>query len=78
MLGKGAAAQAGPLECRAVCAVSCGVRIFEISADPAMRRRLRTLLLLHRFNNLARQIRIEGWQQKAADLYELERSLWPI
>jgi len=48
------------------------------SADPAMRRRLRTLLLLHRFNNLARQIRIEGWQQKAADLYELERSLWPI
>jgi hygromycin-B 7''-O-kinase len=37
-----------------------------------------TLLLLHRFSNLAGQIRIEGWQQKAADLRELERLLWPI
>jgi hygromycin-B 7''-O-kinase len=46
--------------------------------DPALRRRLMTLLLLHRFSNLAGQIRIEGWQQKAADLYELERLLWPI
>jgi hygromycin-B 7''-O-kinase len=48
------------------------------SADPALPRRLMTLLLLHRFSNLAGQIRIEGWQQKAADLYELERLLWPI
>jgi hygromycin-B 7''-O-kinase len=48
------------------------------SADPALRRRLMTLLLLHRFSNLAVQIRIEGWQQKAADLNELERLLWPI
>jgi hygromycin-B 7''-O-kinase len=46
-------------------------------ADPALPRRLMTLLLLHRFSNLA-GIRIEGWQQKAADLYELERLLWPI
>jgi hygromycin-B 7''-O-kinase len=44
---------------------------------PALPRRLMTLLLLHRFSNLA-LIRIEGWQQKAADLYELERLLWPI
>jgi hygromycin-B 7''-O-kinase len=48
------------------------------SADPALPRRLMTLLLLHRFSNLAGQIRIEGWQQKAADLRELERLLWPI
>jgi hygromycin-B 7''-O-kinase len=48
------------------------------SADPALPRRLMTLLLLHRFSNLAGQIRIEGWQQKTADLYELERLLWPI
>jgi hygromycin-B 7''-O-kinase len=47
-------------------------------ADPALPRRLMTLLLLHRFSNLAGQIRIEGWQQKTADLYELERLLWPI
>jgi hygromycin-B 7''-O-kinase len=48
------------------------------SADSRLRRRLMTLLLLHRFSNLAVQIRIEGWQQKAAGLDELERLLWPI
>jgi hygromycin-B 7''-O-kinase len=48
------------------------------SADPGLRRRLMTLLLLHRYSNLAVQIRIEGWQQKAADLNALERLLWPI
>jgi hypothetical protein len=36
------------------------------------------LLLLHRFSNLKVQIHIEGWQQKTADLHELERLLWPI
>jgi hygromycin-B 7''-O-kinase len=46
--------------------------------DAALPRRLMALLLLHRFSNLAGQIRIEGWQQKAADFYELERLLWPI
>jgi hypothetical protein len=50
----------------------------EVGADVALPRRLMTLLLLHRFSNLAVQICIEGWQQKAADLYELERLLWPI
>jgi hygromycin-B 7''-O-kinase len=48
------------------------------SADPALPRRLMKLLLLHRFSNLAGQIRIEGWQQKTADLFELERLLWPV
>ena len=47
-------------------------------ADAGLRRRLMTLLLLHRFSNLAVQIRVEEWQQKAANLYELERLLWPI
>jgi hygromycin-B 7''-O-kinase len=50
----------------------------ETNMDPALPRRLMALLLLHRFSNLTRQICIEGWQQKAADLYELERLLWPI
>jgi hygromycin-B 7''-O-kinase len=47
-------------------------------AMPELRRRLMTLLLLHRFSNLTVQICIEGWQQKTADLYELERLVWPI
>jgi hygromycin-B 7''-O-kinase len=45
---------------------------------PALTRRLMTLALLHRFSDFNRQICIEGWQQKAGDLFELERLLWPI
>jgi hygromycin-B 7''-O-kinase len=45
---------------------------------PALTRRLMTLALLHRFSDLNRQICIEGWQQQAGDLLELERLLWPI
>ncbi len=45
---------------------------------PALTRRLMTLGLLHRASDLNRQICIENWQQKAADLFELERLLWPI
>jgi hygromycin-B 7''-O-kinase len=50
----------------------------EANTDPALPRRLMALLLLHRFSNLTTQICIEDWQQKAADLYQLERLLWPI
>jgi hygromycin-B 7''-O-kinase len=45
---------------------------------PALSRRLVALMLLHRFSDLNRQICIAGWQQKAADLSELERLLWPV
>jgi hygromycin-B 7''-O-kinase len=45
---------------------------------PALARRLMTLALLHRFSDLNRQICIEGWQQQAGDLFELERLLWPM
>jgi hygromycin-B 7''-O-kinase len=45
---------------------------------PALTRRLMTLALLHRFSDLNRQICIPGWQQKAGDLFELERLLWPM
>jgi hygromycin-B 7''-O-kinase len=45
---------------------------------PALVRRLMTLALLHRFSDLNRQICIEGWQQQAGDLFELERLLWPM
>jgi hygromycin-B 7''-O-kinase len=45
---------------------------------PPLARRLMALALLHRASDLNRQIPIEDWQQKADDLFELERLLWPI
>lgn len=46
--------------------------------NPALTRRLMALFLLHRYSDPVRQIRIEGWQEKAKTLSELERLLWPI
>ena len=46
--------------------------------DPELKRRLMTLLLLHRFSDPVRHICIKGWQQKAGDLFELQELLWPI
>jgi hygromycin-B 7''-O-kinase len=50
------------------------------SADinPDLKRRLMALTLLHRFSDPVRQICIDGWQQKAADLHQLQDLLWPI
>jgi hygromycin-B 7''-O-kinase len=45
---------------------------------PNLTRRLMALLLLHRASDPIRHICIEDWQQKAGDLVELERLLWPI
>nr|WP_108519682.1 phosphotransferase [Bradyrhizobium algeriense] len=45
---------------------------------PELKRRLMALMLLHRFSDPVRSIRIEGWQQKAADLHELQDLLWPV
>jgi len=45
---------------------------------PALTRRLMALMLLHRASDPIRHICIEGWQQKAGNLLELERLLWPI
>jgi hygromycin-B 7''-O-kinase len=45
---------------------------------PDLKRRLMALMLLHRFGDPVRQICIEGWQQKAANLDELQDLLWPI
>jgi hygromycin-B 7''-O-kinase len=49
----------------------------EANTAPTLARRLMALLLLHRYSNLMK-IRIDDWQQKTADLHELERLLWPI
>jgi hygromycin-B 7''-O-kinase len=45
---------------------------------PDLKRRLMALMLLHRASDPVRSICIEGWQQKAADLHELQDVLWPI
>jgi hygromycin-B 7''-O-kinase len=47
------------------------------SLDRSLSRRMMALCLLHRHSDSLRQFRIEGWQ-KADDLYELERVLWPF
>lgn len=46
--------------------------------DDALTRRLLVLLLLHRYSYPRRQIHIEEWEQKAADLHELENLIWPL
>ena len=43
-----------------------------------MKRRLMALLLLHRSSDPNRHICIEDWQQKAANLFELQELLWPV
>jgi len=50
------------------------------SADinPAMKRRLMALMLLHRGSDLVRTICIAGWQQKADDLVQLQELIWPV
>lgn len=45
---------------------------------PDLKRRLMALMLLHRFGNPTRQIGIEGWQQNAANLQQLQDLLWSI
>jgi hygromycin-B 7''-O-kinase len=46
--------------------------------NPALQRRLMALLLLHRASDPVRHICIEGWQQRAGDLLELQQLLWPL
>jgi hygromycin-B 7''-O-kinase len=42
-----------------------------------LKRRLMALMLLHRASDPVRHICLEGWQNKAADLVELQELLWP-
>jgi len=43
----------------------------------ALKRRLMALMLLHRASDPVRHLCIEGWQQKAGDLFELQELPWP-
>ena len=45
--------------------------------DGALKRRLMALMLLHRASDLNSHICIEGWQDKANDLVELQELIWP-
>jgi hygromycin-B 7''-O-kinase len=45
--------------------------------DFTLKRRLMVLLLLHRFSDPNRHISIEGWQDQASDLFQLQELLWP-
>ncbi len=45
--------------------------------DFTLKRRLMALLLLHRFSDPIGHICIEGWQQRAGDLHQLQELLWP-
>jgi hygromycin-B 7''-O-kinase len=45
--------------------------------DFTVKRRLMALMLLHRASDLEAHVCIEGWQQKADDLYQLQELIWP-
>jgi hygromycin-B 7''-O-kinase len=45
--------------------------------DFALKRRLMALMLLHRASDLNSHICIEGWQEQADDLVELQELIWP-
>ena len=45
--------------------------------DYALKRRLMALMLLHRASDLNSHICIEGWQEQADDLVELQDVIWP-
>jgi hygromycin-B 7''-O-kinase len=45
--------------------------------DFTLKRRLMALMLLHRASDPGRHICIEGWQQQADDLVQLQELIWP-
>jgi len=47
------------------------------ACDFTLKRRLMALLLLHRFSDPNSHICIEGWQDRAGDLFQLQELLWP-
>jgi hygromycin-B 7''-O-kinase len=55
-----------------------GFGLREADIDAALTRRLLILMLLHRASDPVRHICIEGWQDKADTLADLERLLWPV
>jgi hygromycin-B 7''-O-kinase len=46
--------------------------------NPALKRRLLALMLLHRASDPVSHVAIDGWQDKAGNLFELAELLWPV
>jgi hygromycin-B 7''-O-kinase len=63
---------------RRVRALLHGFGYADAAIDRELTRRLLALLFLHRFSNPLRQVAIVDWPEKARDLDELERLLWPV
>jgi hygromycin-B 7''-O-kinase len=63
---------------RRVRSLFAGFGYSKADIDFTMKRRLMALMLLHRASDPVSHICIEGWQQKAADLFELQELLWPV
>jgi hygromycin-B 7''-O-kinase len=63
---------------RRVQSLFAGFGYSKADIDFTMKRRLMALMLLHRASDPVSHICIEGWQQKAADLFELQELLWPV
>jgi hygromycin-B 7''-O-kinase len=63
---------------RRVRSLFAGFGYSKVDIDFTMRRRLMALMLLHRASDPVSHICIEGWQRKAADLFELQELLWPV
>jgi hygromycin-B 7''-O-kinase len=63
---------------RRVRSLFAGFGYSKADIDFTMKRRLMALMLLHRASDPVSHICVEGWQQKAADLFELQELLWPV
>jgi hygromycin-B 7''-O-kinase len=63
---------------RRVASLFSGFGYAQGDVDAALKRRLMALLLLHRHSDPVRHICIEGWQDNAPDLFELQELLWPV
>ena len=62
---------------RRVRSLFAGFGYSDADITPNLKRRLMALMLLHSASDPVRHICISGWQQKAADLHELQELLWP-
>ena len=63
---------------RRVRSLFAGFGYSQADIDFRMKRRLMALMLLHSASDPVSHICIEGWQRKAADLFELQELLWPV
>ncbi|HEY3677151.1 MAG TPA: aminoglycoside 3'-phosphotransferase/choline kinase family protein [Bradyrhizobium sp.] len=76
LLGPGAFMTAGTK--RRVRSLLEGFGYSDADFGPALKQRLMALMLLHRASDLTSHICIDGWQDKADNLFDLAELLWPV